>query len=83
MVAGRRLWSEDEQQSADHQPGGSGDLGVEAVEQDRTRAGEARAEPADLQPRRQVDEQDDGEAQRAEHEDDPSEALLTLDRRWA
>ena len=76
MVAGRRLWSEDEQQAADHQPGGGGDLGVEAVEQDGARAGEARAELADVETSRKVYEEDDRETDEPKPEDDAPETLL-------
>jgi hypothetical protein len=74
MVAGRRFGSRDEQHAAQHQTGGGGDLGVEAVEQHGARSGEARAEVAGVLPRRQVDQQDDGEAQRPEREDDAPKA---------
>jgi elongation factor G len=74
MVAGRRRWSENEQQAAEHQSRRRGDLGVEAVEQDSARAGEARAELADVQAGREIHEQDDREAEQAEPEDDAAEA---------
>jgi hypothetical protein len=74
MVAGRCLWSDDQQQSPEHQACRRGDLGVEAVEQDRGRAGEARGERAGVLAGRQIDQQDDREAQRSEGEDDSAEA---------
>ncbi len=73
MVAGRRLWSEDEQHSAQHQAGGSGDLGIEAVVEDGLCAGEARGLGAHVEARRQVDEEDHGEAEESEGEDDPAQ----------
>ena len=42
-------------------PAGRGELGVEAVLEDRGRAGEARGLRAGVEPRGQVDEEDDRE----------------------
>ncbi len=58
MVAGCRLWGEDEQQSADHQPGGGGQLGVEALLEHRGRTGEERGLRAGVEPGRPVDQED-------------------------
>jgi hypothetical protein len=41
MVAGCRLWGEDEQRTAEHHAPRRGDLGVEAVGEDRLGTGEA------------------------------------------
>jgi hypothetical protein len=70
MVAGRCFRGEDEQGAAEHQAGGGGDLGVEAVVEDGGGAGEARGLLARVEPRRQVDQEDNREAERPEHEDD-------------
>jgi len=74
MVAGRRLWGRNEERAAQHQAGGGGDLGVEAVIEDRFGAGEAGGLDTRIEADRQIDEEDDREADKAEHEDDPSQA---------
>ncbi len=71
MVAGRRLWGHNEEKPAQHQSRRGGDLGVEAVVEDRLGAGEAGGLSARVEAGRQVDEEDDGEAEQAEREDDP------------
>ena len=78
MVAGRRLWGCNEQRAAQHQARRSGDLGIEAVVENRPGAGEARGLGAAVEPRRQVDQEDHGEAEQAEHEDDPPDAAPAL-----
>jgi hypothetical protein len=82
MVAGRRFWGDNEQHAAQHQPRRRGDLGVEAVVEDGLGAGEAGGLNAGVQARRQVDQQNDGEAEQAEQEDDPPQtaAPLVVDR---
>ncbi len=74
MVAGCRSWGEDEQQAAEHQPARRGELSVEAVGQDRGGAGEAGRLRTGVEPGRHVDDEDDSGAERAERENDPSEA---------
>jgi hypothetical protein len=71
MVAGRRLWGRNEERSAQHQAGRGGDLGVEAVVEDGLGTGEARRLAAGIDACRQIDEEDDGEAEQAEGKDDP------------
>ena len=78
MVAGRGFWGENEQRAAQDQPGRGGELGVEAVAQDRLGAGEAGRLGAGVEPGGQVDEQDHGEGDQAEREDDPAEAAAAL-----
>ena len=78
MVAGRCFWGEDEQGTAQHQPGRRGDLGVEAVVEDRPGAGEAGGLGSSVKTRRQVDKEDDGEAEQAKQEDDPPQATAPL-----
>ena len=75
MVAGRGSWSQDQQESAEHQTRARGQLGVEAVLQHRGRPGESGGQGAGVEPRRPVDEEDDGEADQAEEEDDPAEPV--------
>ncbi len=74
MVAGRRFWGENEERAAQHQARGGGDLGIEAVVEDRLGAGKARRLDTHVKSGRQVDKKDDGEADQAEHEDDSSQA---------
>jgi hypothetical protein len=74
MVAGRRLWGHNEQRAAEHQAGRGGDLGVEAVVEDRLRAGEARCLDAGVEAGREVDREDQSEAEQPEREDDPAQA---------
>ena len=74
MVAGRRLWGDDEERAAEHQPRSGGELGVEAVLEHRGRAGEHRRLFADVESLRPVDEKDDEGAEQAEDEDDAPEA---------
>jgi hypothetical protein len=78
MVAGRRSWGHNEERATQHQAGGGGDLGVETVEENRLGAGEARGLGAHVEPGRQVDEEDDGKADQAEHEDDSSQPPSSL-----
>ncbi len=73
MVAGRRFWGDNEQHAAQHQACGGRDLRVEAVVEDRLGAGEAGRLDTRVEPGRQVDEEDDGKADQAEHEDDSSQ----------
>ena len=74
MVAGCRLWGEDEQRAAQHHARCRRDLGVEAVGQDGIGAGEAGQLGRGVETRRPVDEQDHREAQPAEQEYRPAEA---------
>jgi len=74
MVAGRRFWGHNEERTTKHQTGCGGDLGIEAVKEDSLRAGEARSLDAGIDPRRQVDQQDHGEAEQAEGKDDSPQA---------
>ena len=73
MVAGGGFWGDNEERAAQHQAGGRGDLGVEAVVEDGLGAGEATRLGTNVQPARKVDEEDDGEADQAEREDDPAQ----------
>ena len=75
MVAGRGSRSENEQQSAEHQPGRGRQLGVEAALQHRRRPREAGRLGAGVEAGGPVDEEDDGEAEEAEDEDDPAEPV--------
>jgi elongation factor G len=82
MVAGRRFWGHNEENPAQHQSGRGGDLGVEAVVEDRLGAGEAGGLSTRVEAGRQVDEEDDGEAEQAEHEDgspQPAAPLVAQD----
>jgi hypothetical protein len=81
MVAGRRLWGEDEQQAAEHHAPGRGDLGVEALGEDGFRAREAGQLGGRVEAGGPVDEQDDRDAQGAEQEDRPTEAGAVAARR--
>lgn len=74
MVAGCRFWGRNEERAAQHQACGGGDLGVKAVVEDRLGAGEAGGLDTRVEPGRQVDEEDDGKADQAEHEDDSPQA---------
>jgi elongation factor G len=74
MVAGGGFWGDNEERAAQHQAGGGGDLGVEAVVENRLGAGEAGGLDTRIEAGRQVDEEDDGKADQAEHEDDSSQA---------
>jgi hypothetical protein len=74
MVAGRRLRGEDEQQAAEHDACGSGELGPEALEQHRFGTREARDLGRGVEARRTVDQQDHRGADRPEHEDRAPEA---------
>jgi elongation factor G len=74
MVAGGGFWGDNEERAAQHQAGGGGDLSVEAVIEDRLGAGEACRLDTCIEARRQVDEEDDGKADQAEHEDDSPQA---------
>jgi elongation factor G len=74
MVAGGGFWGDNEERTAQHQAGGGGDLGVEAVVEDGLGAGEARGLDTRVEPGRQVDQKDHGETEQAEHEDDPPQA---------
>jgi hypothetical protein len=78
MVAGRCLWSDDEQRPAQHQAGGGGYLGVEGVVEDGLGAGEAGCLRADVGSGGEVDQQHHGEAEQAEGEDDPPQAAAAL-----
>jgi elongation factor G len=78
MVAGRRLWGYNEERAAQHQARSGGDLGVEAVIEDRLGAGEAGRLGAGVEAGRQVDEEDDGQAEQAQREDDPPQATPPL-----
>ena len=73
MVAGRRFRGEDEQGATQHQPSRRGELGVEAILEDRCRAGEEGCLRAGVEAGGPVDEEDDGGAQQAEDEDDPAQ----------
>jgi elongation factor G len=74
MVAGRRLWGQDKEQSGQHQAARRGELGVEASAEDGGRSGEAGRLCALVEPGRHVDEEDDREGERAEGDDDATEA---------
>jgi hypothetical protein len=78
MVAGRRLWGHHEKRAAQHQPRRRGDLGVEAVVENRLGAGEAAGCGADVQSTRKVDEEDDGKAEQPQRKDDPSQSAPAL-----
>jgi len=78
MVAGRRSWGHNEQRSSQHQASRRGDLGVEAVVDDGLRSREAGGRRADVEARRQIDEERHGEAEQAEPEDDASGAVPAL-----
>ena len=71
MVAGGRFRGEDEQCAAQHQSRRRGDLGEEAVVEDRLGAGETRGLGARIEPGRQIDEKGDPQAQPPQQEDDP------------
>ncbi len=73
MVAGCRLWGHNEECAAEHQAGCRGDLGIEAVVEDRLRSGEAGCLGAGVEARRQVDQERHGDAEQAERKDDPSQ----------
>jgi hypothetical protein len=77
MVAGRRFWGHNEQCATEHQAGGGGDLGVEAVVEDRLRAGKARRLDAGVEAGREVDQEDQPEAEQSEREDDPTQAATS------
>jgi len=78
MVAGRRFWGCNEERSAQHQAGRGGNLGIEAVVEDGLGAGEARRLAAGIEPGREVDEEDYGEAEQPEGEDDPAQSVAAL-----
>jgi elongation factor G len=78
MVAGGGFWGDNEERAAQHQAHGGGDLGIEAVVENRLGAGEAGRLDTRVEPRRQVDEENDGKADQAEHEDDPSQSSPPL-----
>ena len=63
MVAGRRFRGEDEQGAAQHQPARRGELGVEALFEDRRRTREQRGLRAGVEAGGPVDEEDDGGAE--------------------
>ena len=77
MVAGRRLWSQHEQHSSQHQSGRGSQLGVEAVEQDGGGAGEARRVSAEVEPGGTVDQEGDREADKAKGVDEPTRPRAT------
>ncbi len=78
MVAGRRFWGCNEERSAQHQAGRGGDLGVEAVVEDSLGTGEARRLVARVEAGREINEEDDGEAEQPEGEDDPAQSISAL-----
>jgi hypothetical protein len=78
MVAGCRLWGHHEKRATQHQPRRCGDLGVEAVVENRLGAGEAGGRGTDVQSTREVDEEDDREAEQAQGEDDPAQPAPSL-----
>jgi hypothetical protein len=78
MVAVRRFWGHNKEQPAQHQSARGGDLGVEAVLEDRGGAGELRGLGARVEPGRPVDQEDDREAEQPEGEDDAAEAPAPL-----
>jgi hypothetical protein len=78
MVAGRRFWGHNEERTAQHQAGGGGDLGVETGTEDRLGAGESGGLRARVEAGRKIDEEDDGEAEQAEHEDDSAQSSPPL-----
>ena len=86
MVAGCRFRGEDEQSAAQHQPPRRGELGVEALLEDRGRAGEQRGLRAGVEAGRPVDEEDYGGAEEPEDEDHPPELRSAAtgrgERRW-
>ena len=67
--------------AAEHHPAGGGQLGVETLDQDGGRAGEARGLAADVEAGGQVDQQDDGDGEEAEPEDDPPGAAAAAAQR--
>jgi hypothetical protein len=78
MVAGRGFWGDNEQRAAQHQARRSGDLGVEAVVEDRFGAGETGGLGAGVEACRKVDEKNHGDAEQAEHKDDPTQPPPSL-----
>jgi hypothetical protein len=74
MVAGRRLWGEDEQQPAQHHAARGGDLGVVALGEDGVGTREARQLGGRVEAGRPVDEEDDPDAEGAEQEDRSAQA---------
>jgi hypothetical protein len=75
MVAGCGSWSQDEQESAEHQTRARGQLGVEAVLEHRVRPGESGGQGAGVEPGRPIDQEGDGETDQAEQEDDPAQPV--------
>ncbi|HEU4944219.1 MAG TPA: hypothetical protein VFT10_03570 [Solirubrobacterales bacterium] len=75
MVAGCRFRGHNQERAPQHQAGRGGDLGVEAVQEDRGRAGEARGLLTGVEPRGQIDEENDRGAERAQREDDAADAV--------
>ncbi len=73
MVAGCGLWGCNEQQTGQHQARRGGQLGVETIVEDGGRAGELRCVSTLVEPGRQVDEEDDREAEQTEGEDGPAQ----------
>jgi elongation factor G len=73
MVAGRRFRGDDEQGPGRDQSGGSGELRVEPVFEDRRGAGEDRRLLAGVEALRTVDEEDHGGAQQPEGDHDPAQ----------
>ncbi len=78
MVAGRRFRGHNEQGTAEHQTGCGGDLGVEAVIEDRLGPRKTRRLFADVEAGGQIDQEDDREAEQAKHEDDSPEPTASL-----
>jgi len=74
MVAGGGFWGHNEERAAEHQAGCGSDLRVEAVVKDSLGPGETRGLDTGVEAGRQVDEEDHGKADQAEHEDDASQA---------
>ncbi len=70
MVAGRQLGSVGEQQTARHQADRRGQLEVEAALEDRVGARVAGRLDFRVEAGRQVDQEDDREAEQAEREDE-------------
>ncbi|HEY1354740.1 MAG TPA: hypothetical protein VGF09_00350, partial [Solirubrobacterales bacterium] len=75
MVAGRGSRSENQQQSAEHQPGRGGELRVVPALQHGGRPREARRLGAGVEPGGPVDEEGHGEAGETEGEDHPAEPV--------
>jgi hypothetical protein len=77
MVAGRRLGGGDQQGAAKDQPRCRCQLGIEAVLENSCGSRETRGLRTDVEPGRQIDQQDDREAEDAEDGDDAPQLAAT------